>query len=418
MIDNTNKITHSDWKSVLGMFLYIIPFFRPTIVNDWGVLSPLKNLFAAWLLMVCIIVFLKFIIRNGRIDLFLLGLISMLLVMYISTLAHSGSSYDAIINSAMLLSSAMFVETLERHEVKPFILALAGLLFFFVSAELVLRVVVPQGLYRFNGNARWLLENGSLQSRWCFILVFASAALDLMKKGKYGLFFYLCASLSLLLVLQLASATSTVALVIEILFFLFAENRQLQSVVTCRRVNLVFAGLVIAIVLFRVADYLPYASIASFLGKDLSYMSGATFTGRTYIWDSVISSIARSPLIGYGYQQFVATDMYQFYTQTSFNSAHDLWLQIAFQGGLVGLFFFFVSYFSICHKADTVGNSRARMLFTGLLIAFLLTSIFENTLSGTFIIVLAIPTSRVMFDVMEGLDLSSKGNSEDAKTQS
>lgn len=414
MIEKLNQEAGSDWKSVIAMLFFVVPFFRPTIINDWAALSALKSVFAIWLIAVCAVAVARFITRNGRIGLFLLGLASMLLVMCVSTLAHDGSSYDAIINTAMILSPALLVTTLEKREVRPFLLALAGLLLVLVVSELVLRFVTPQGLYRMDGSARWILENGSLQSRWCFVLVFAAGALDYLKKGGYGFFFYLCAAMSLCLVLRLASATSTVALVAEVLVFVFAGSKRFQRVLTCRTVNLVFVVLVASIVFLRVADYLPYDSIASLLGKDLRYMSGATFTGRTYIWDSVISSIAQSPVFGYGYQQFVATDIYQFYTQTNYSSAHDLWLQIAFQGGFVGLFCFFLAYFSLCHKADAVDLGRARILFLGLLIAFLITSIFENTLNSTLILALAIPTSGVMLETLEGRAVPMGGGS-DAK---
>lgn len=412
MIEKLNQEAGSDWKSVIAMLFFVVPFFRPTIINDWAALSALKSVFAIWLLAACAVAVARFITRNGRIGLFLLGLASMLLVMCVSTLAHDGSSYDAIINTAMILSPALLVTTLEKREVRPFLLALAGLLLVLVVSELVLRFVTPQGLYRMDGSARWILENGSLQSRWCFVLVFAAGALDYLKKGGYGFFFYLCAAMSICLVLQLASATSTVALVAEVLVFVFAGSKRFQRVLTCRRVNLVFVVLVASIVFLRVADYLPYDSIASLLGKDLRYMSGATFTGRTYIWDSVISSIAQSPVFGYGYQQFVATDIYQFYSQTNYSSAHDLWLQIAFQGGFVGLFCFFLAYFSLCHKADAVDLGRARTLFIGLLIAFLITSIFENTLNSTLILALAIPTSGVMLETLEGRGVPMGGGAD------
>lgn len=414
MIEKLNQEAGSDWKSVITMLFFVVPFFRPTIINDWAALSALKRVFAIWLLAACAVAVARFITRNGRIGLFLLGLASMFLVMCVSTLAHDGSSYDAIINTAMILSPALLVTTLEKREVRPFLLALAGLLLVLVVSELVLRFVTPQGLYRMDGSARWILENGSLQSRWCFVLVFAAGALDYLKKGGYGFFFYLCAAMSLCLVLRLASATSTVALVAELLVFVFAGSKRFQRVLTCRRVNLVFVVLVASIVFLRVADYLPYDSIASLLGKDLRYMSGATFTGRTYIWDSVISSIAQSPVFGYGYQQFVATDIYQFYSQTNYSSAHDLWLQIAFQGGFVGLFCFFLAYFSICHKADAVDLGRARTLFIGLLIAFLITSIFENTLNSTLILALAIPTSSVTLETLERRGVPM-GGGEDVK---
>lgn len=165
------------------MLFFLIPFFRPTIINDWSALSALKSLFAIWLLAACAVAVARFIARNGRIGLFVLGLASMLLVMCISTYAHNGSNYDAMINTAMLISPALLVATLEMREVKPFLLALAGLLLLIIGAELVLRFAIPQGIYRDDGYVRWILEKGSLQSRWCFILVFAAGALDYMKKA-------------------------------------------------------------------------------------------------------------------------------------------------------------------------------------------------------------------------------------------
>lgn len=127
MIEKLNNEVGSDWKSVVVMLFFVVPFFRPTIINDWAAVSVLKSVFAIWLLAACAVAVARFIVRNGRIGLFLLGLASMLLVMYISTFAHGGSSYDAMTNTAMILSSALLVTTLEKREVRPFLLALAGL---------------------------------------------------------------------------------------------------------------------------------------------------------------------------------------------------------------------------------------------------------------------------------------------------
>lgn len=401
----------SDWKIVAVMFFFLAPFFRPTIVNDWIALSPVKLLFALWLLAACVAAIARFVVRNGRVDLFCLGLALMLITMFISTLlTYAGSVYDAVINTAMLLSAALVVTTLKKDEVRVFFTVLVGILFVLVISELILRFLLPQGIYAHEGRARWILENGSLQSRWCFVLVFAAAALDSMRKGKYGLLSYASMAASLLLVLQLRSAVSIVAFASEALIIIFAGSSRLQRALTCRKVNVIFFVLVLAIVFFGIADYLPYDSIASFFGKDLQYTSGATFTGRTYIWESVISSISKSPLFGYGYQEFVATDLSQFYSQREFDSAHNLWLQVAFQGGFIGLAFFFLLYFSSCSKVDATEPDRARVLFLGLLIAFLVTSIFENTLNSALILALAIPASNVMLEMVGGCGSLSDGD--------
>lgn len=383
------------------MFFLVMPFFRPTVVNDWAALSSLKVIFALWLFAAFVVAVFRFVARNGRIGLFLSGLVLMLAITFMSTPLHDGLVYGAAVDIATILGVALFMTTLEGREVKAFLVALTGILLALVMSELLLRSLVPQGIYVYEGRPRWILENGSLQSRWCFILVFTTAALDYMRCGKYGILFYASTAASMLLAFQLASATSIVALAMEVIIILFAGNSKLQRMLTCRMINVVFAGLAFAIVAFRVADYLPYDTIASILGKDMRYVSGATFSGRTYIWDSVIASIAQSPFFGYGYQQYVAVDVQQFYGQGSYDSAHNLWLQIAFRGGFAGLAGFFLSYCALCSKADSAGNGRSRSLFVSLLAAFLLTSIFENTLNSIFVLVMAIPVSDAFLETIE-----------------
>lgn len=405
MISSTKRASF-DLKGIFAMLFFMVPFFRPSIVNDWSVLAPLKAIFTLWLLAACVVAIGRFVLRNGRIGLFLVGLVSMLLVMFFSTWGHGGLLYDALVDIAMFLGMAAFVGTLERQEVKPFLQALIILLFSLVAAELIMRFLIPQGIYRYEGFKRWILESGSMQSRWCFILVFASAVFDYMRKRKYGILFYCSVAISLIMVLQLQSAVSIVGLAVELAILAISGSLTAQRVFTCFRVSVVLMVAMVAVVFFRIADYLPYDAIATFLGNDLTYQSGATFTGRTYIWDSVMASIAQSPLFGNGFQQFVATDVYQILSQTDFSSSHNLWLQVAYQGGFVGLFFFFLSYCSACSQADSVGPGRARLIFVALLAAFVLASVFENTLNAAFVLVMAIPVSNVVLQTVEGLPLS------------
>lgn len=391
MISRPDKVRF-DWKTIATMVFLIMPYFRPTIINDWSSLTFLKTIFSLWLLASCAVAVMRFITRNGKIDLFLMGIVMMLFIFNISTILHNGDAYDAMIDSAMLLSAALIVTTLSENEVESFLSSLVGIVLFLVVAELIMRVLMPNGIYTYNGSVRWILENGSLQSRWCFILVFAACALDYMRMAKLGLLSIFAVLASTILVVQLSSATSFVAFIIEVGIIFLAGNAWMQRVLTCQKVNIIILILTFLIVFLRVFDFLPYEVIATFLGKDLRYSSGATFTGRTYIWDSVIGSIAQSPWFGYGHQQFVVTDLIQFYSQTNFSSAHNLWLQIAFQGGLAGLCCYLLSYYSACKKADSA-RGYVGMLFVGMLSAFLVTSIFENTLSSVLILVLAIPSA-------------------------
>lgn len=398
--------------AVALMFFLLIPFFRPSIVNDWSAFSTVKVIFAMWLLASCVLIAVRFVRRNGTIDMFVSGLFLALAIMVMSTRLQGGSLYDALLDSTMIFCAALLVVTLDGSEVEAFLLALVGTVLTLVLSELVLRALLPFGIYFSDGSARWLLEDGSLQSRWCYVLVFAAGVLDYLKKERMGSVFLISSLASLLLVFQLSSATSTVALVVEIVAVYLSGISPVQRVLKCRNVNFFVFAMVVLVVFVRIGDYLPYDSIATLLGKDLTYSSGATFTGRTYIWDSVIESISQRPMFGYGFQQYVATDIYQIYSQQDFGSAHNLWLQVAYQGGLVGLFAFMLSYFSLCRKADAVGDVRFTTLYASMVAAFMITSVFENTLNSVLVISLAIADSPGLIHMLRARAAFARGGSD------
>lgn len=390
----------SFWKSILAFALLLIPFFRPTIINDWNTIAVAKSIFAIWLLLSCLVIVYRFVSRNGRFEPFLVCLLAYCAITLVATLLSDGLRYDLLINSAMILAPALLVQSFDRNDIEPFLVAILVVIGLLVVSELLLRMVIPNGIYQIDGNRYWILERGSLQSRWCYLLVFVAATRDYVHKNKLGLCFLLTSLFSVLLVLTLESATSKVGLIIEICIMCLSGKSVIRRFATCRVVNIILLALFVGIVIFRVADYLPYDQLATFLGKDLTYSSGSTFTGRTYIWDSVIRSIAQAPIIGHGYQQYVATDMWQFYSEHNYGSAHDLWLQIGFTAGLSGIAVFLGVYLSACRVADCNSNKSYRAILSALIVAFMLTSIFENTLNSTLIFALAFASSRCLSEVL------------------
>lgn len=187
-----------------------------------------------------------------------------------------------------------------------------------------------------------------------------------------------------------------VALILDVAILALGGKRIIGKMLNCRAINVITVFLFVGIVLLRVADYLPYNDIAVFLGKDLTYHSGSTFTGRTYIWDAVIASIRESPLIGYGWQEYVAMGIAHFYGQQDFNSAHNLLLQIVFVGGFVGFALFLMAYLQSSKFVDALRSKSLRCLFVSAFAAFLLTSLFEQVLTSAFLILLSMAVSPVL----------------------
>lgn len=390
-------------RQVLFYTFLLMPFFRPTIINDWPAVAPLKTVFAGWLLLSCLMLAYRFVLRDGRLEPFLVLLSLYLAVAAVATLLGNGLRYDLVVNTAMLVAPALLIAVLRKDESLPFLVAALLVIGVLVVLELATRMLLPGGIYRLEGDARWILEGGSLQSRWCFLLVFFAAAFDYLAKGRLGAAFMGASAVSIVLVLALASATSTVALVAEISVILFSWSRPVQRFATSKNALLIATVLFVLIVFVRIADYLPYDQIATILGKDLTYSQGSTFTGRTYIWDSVIGSIAESPIIGHGYQQYVATDLWQFYYVHDYGSAHNLWLQVGFTAGVFGIALFAGAVVSACSSADRCPNRAYRAVLCGLVLSFMLTSVFENTLNSLFILALSFIASR---EVSEALSVS------------
>jgi exopolysaccharide production protein ExoQ len=107
-----------------------------------------------------------------------------------------------------------------------------------------------------------------------------------------------------------------------------------------------------AAVVLAGALYLNLKSVVQLLGRDL------TFSGRTKIWSALMISIAKHPLLGYGYRAF-----WQGMTGESANVismigwdtgyAHNGFLEVAVQLGAVGLLLFALSFIKACRDAVT-----------------------------------------------------------------
>ncbi len=94
-------------------------------------------------------------------------------------------------------------------------------------------------------------------------------------------------------------------------------------------------------------------TILGALGRDL------TFTGRTDIWAAVINKIWERPWLGYGYHVFwlgVADGTIELWSPTKNSfitpaTAHNGFLDLGLDIGLLGLFFFVCSYVKVCWQA-------------------------------------------------------------------
>ncbi len=111
----------------------------------------------------------------------------------------------------------------------------------------------------------------------------------------------------------------------------------------------------------------------------------STLTGRTVIWDFAKSEIARSPLLGWGYQSFWLVPGSPAYTEapgwvSRMPNAHNGYYDRMLETGYVGLALLLVFIFATLHAVGRVADrdpARARLLLS-LALFFILYNFFES----------------------------------------
>jgi exopolysaccharide production protein ExoQ len=139
----------------------------------------------------------------------------------------------------------------------------------------------------------------------------------------------------------------------------------------------VFVAMLILLRIFRLRRWGPRALIAGIVGVllvsallsvavDLDSMAGmlgrdSTLTGRTNIWAMALESIAERPVLGYGYNAFwnVAPEADRISTILHWKvpHAHNGFIDLTLQLGVVGLALYLAIYFVAIRRAVNLANA-------------------------------------------------------------
>jgi O-antigen ligase len=126
------------------------------------------------------------------------------------------------------------------------------------------------------------------------------------------------------------SRTSILALAIALLVVLSIRR---PTRVLIAGVVVALAALVIALLDIDVAD------VAALISRTGHASEIATLTGRTDIWGFYIAEILKEPFLGYGYgsSKYLMPLLYRTAWGWTTTHAHNMWIQVAFTTGIIGL---------------------------------------------------------------------------------
>ena len=198
------------------------------------------------------------------------------------------------------------------------------------------------------------------------------------KNNKLSKRFIILFIVSLISIIKVWSATSVFVMILILGLYILLKNKKDDTNIF-KILVLVILAFFLAIVIFRVQDIFKYI-VVDMLKKDL------TFTGRTLIWDNFMEHINLAPLIGYEVQ---TSEKMIF--EYGAGHAHDYYLNVLFQGGIIALIAFFrvinVTVKKITNQHFLKGSGILAMILFGYLFAYIFEAYSTNF---NFVIVLLV----------------------------
>ena len=363
-------------NSKFMLFLIFLILLKPGSFSEYTAWKNIGNVINILRMFTCVWCLFYFLLRRGKIDKFILFVILFYCSILFSTFYFSQSYVNLIYEFASILSWIVLFKINMLDNKDKFLTTLENTFFILLLINFITIILFPGGFYLnssgYSGNYFLGYDNNLIT--YIFPALALSFTNSLNKNGKIGLKSIFLLIISFCSIIFTWSATGVVSMVIMIvLFFAYTINKKDFPI---KKYIVVALSLVIGIVFLRFQNIFSFI-IEGWLKKDL------TFTGRTYIWDIFISEIKKSILIGHG----IVDSKYLIRTLNA-GHAHNYFLQILYQGGLVTFSMFLGFFFSAINE---VKNCKEKKYVGIVIFAYLISFIFEAySLTNMFIIVLLI----------------------------
>lgn len=348
------------------VFLLLIPYFKPGYISMN--FSTLNNIYNIALIIASIIIIVLYTSKT-KISKFIMVAIIYELYLFIITLASNGDWYQTIINATSTITLCMLIEYYMKVDCKGLFGIMSLLLGTLITANLITIILFPEGMYitRFYNN--YFLGYDNIIITYILPALCVSLFYAYLNKGKADLQFYILFIICLSTVIIRWTATNLVMLFILAIFLIVQRfiNTKIFNLLNYLITNIVFT---ISIVIYKM-QYLFSYLIVNILNKDL------TFTGRVDIWNRNLEYIKEKPIFGYG----IEFEGNRILKNDGFSHAHNQYLEIIYESGVIGLALFGYLIISIIQKLHKYKNhkfTKIISLFICLIFISMQTEVFRN----------------------------------------
>ena len=262
---------------------------------------------------------------------------------------------------------------------------------FYVLADFISIILYPEGLYfvvkHWNEwssfqSALWILGNKNNRIMWQLILQIVTFAKFSLTGRHKSIMPYVITGISIIASILVKSSTATVVNTLAFLGLIVA-NWQTRIAgrfrLKAKWVFLAFLIINIAIIsgnlLTQESSFLAIL-VERVLGKDLS-----TISARRIAWTKVLTQISQHPF-GHGLINSIYAPI--LLGSAAFTDAHNMLLDLSWEGGVISLAALLCILFSMAKNADSLTNPRNKVMVFAFMACFLLEGLTEAILGQPY----------------------------------
>lgn len=304
---------------------------------------------------------------------------------FFSTCINSANYKSAILEMAYVINFCLLTQLMINKNVKLYIKAIYYVLEIYSYINLLSCFVYPNGLY-INGNGFpcFFLGYRNTAYQYIFPMVVFSTINSIMQCGKLKLRVFI--DISCYMIFSIRTNTVT-GCILGITYLVGLCLNKLFIHIKVRWVFLTGLFLSFLVVIVKVQNLFAHFLITR-LRRNI------TFSGRTILWDKLLRFINEKPILGWG-----IVDMPQLTNIYWAGQAHNQFLQILFQCGVLGLALFVFMLMVISVKFDKSKNNQYKKIFIISMITYMLSFLTEGYVLPIFYSILILMAENNRLEV-------------------
>lgn len=325
--------------NIIIYILLIIPYIK---LPGYILGNTLDTIYDIYKIISCALIFVFYIYKYRKISKMLVAITLFQFSFIISTVINGNLNnvFDQTIQGLSIISICMLAEFGIKEDCKQFLKAMCVVLTVLTLANSYTMIkYYLKGMYvdELNHWEYYFLGYDNSSFFIEFPLLIYSACYSYMQYKKINAFTWIMTGIIAFSYFYVKSTTSLIMIVIFAIFLLTYRWKAWKKILDFRVVITVFVALFLLIVMFNIQSH-----FANFLENVLQ--KEVTLTGRDYIWEQAKSYIVKSPIIGYGMEDFEIL-----MSKFGINHVHDIILDILYNGGMIALSIYFV-ILNLCKK--------------------------------------------------------------------